>query len=266
MVELKRFEHSIYTFSTLLIIAVILFTTTLIIYFIKSFSTIKSEILNITQDNSFILSKLTEFQTISLLQIIVYSIALILSLFGIIKLSRIYFNMRKKAFIDPLTGIYNKRGLEKILNQEISRAKRFKHNLSIVMLDIDYFKKYNDTNGHVAGDKLLTKFSKLLQSELRDIDNVARYGGEEFIIILPRSSHKEAEKISERIRKKIGSTKFKGGKSQPLRKVTASFGLATFSKPSQSHHSLINSADELLYQAKLAGRNVLKKRHFENHH
>src|SRR3972149_2098607 len=113
------------------------------------------------------------------------------SLFGIVYLVDIYYSAMRSSLIDELTGAYNKRALYKILDQEIKRAERFKHPLTIVMLDLDFFKVYNDKNGHVAGDLLLQKLSKILSSKIRDVDTFARYGGEEFIIIMPETPHRK---------------------------------------------------------------------------
>jgi len=262
MVELKRLQYGIQMIIILIIIILICFAIFSYLSFGYSFNFLKYLISTASSSISEIISVIDNIQIYNSIQTIFFTLALIFTLLVIIYISNIYFKMRRKAFIDPLTGLYNKRALKKILNQEISRAQRFNHPLTIVMMDLDHFKNYNDTNGHVAGDKLLQKFARLIQNQIREIDNVARYGGEEFTIILPETTHNQAVRLAERIRRKIESTKFKGGKTQPLGKVTVSMGLATFKSPHGDQKELIHQADELLYQAKLAGRNILMKKIF----
>jgi diguanylate cyclase (GGDEF)-like protein len=130
------------------------------------------------------------------------------------------------------------------------------------MLDIDYFKVYNDKNGHVAGDKLLKKLAKILKNNIRKIDFVGRYGGEEFLLILPETNHTGAVALVEKIRKLISETKFIGSENQPEKKVTISVGVATFHGEYKNKTHLIESADALLYEAKKSGRNKLVNKHF----
>lgn len=196
---------------------------------------------------------------IALMEIIILSIAVIFSCLTIIHLTTLYFNARRNALIDSLTQVYNRRALNKMLDNEIKRAERFKHPLTIIMLDIDYFKIYNDNNGHVAGDRLLQRLTKIILGKIREVDTLARYGGEEFTIILPETSHNGAVKVAERIRKAVEDAKFKGGQNQPKGNLTISLGLVTFHGEYKSKKHMINSADELLYQAKEEGRNQLRK-------
>jgi diguanylate cyclase (GGDEF)-like protein len=170
---------------------------------------------------------------------------------------------RKDLKIDELTGIYNRRAIYKILDQEIKRAERFKHPLSVMMMDVDFFKVYNDNNGHVAGDVLLQKLSKIVTGKIRDVDTLGRYGGEEFLVILPETSHENAAKIGERIRKGIEAARFKGEENQPKGQVTVSIGLVTFHGEYGHRTHLIDSADALLYKAKESGRNQLIKAYFK---
>jgi len=175
----------------------------------------------------------------------------------------IYFTAAMVSLVDELTGIYNRRALYKILDQEIKRAERFKHPLTIIMVDIDFFKNYNDINGHIAGDYLLQRISKIMGRKIRDVDTLGRYGGEEFLIILPETSHEGAAKVGERIRKTVEEAKFKGQESQPKGKITISLGLVTFHGEYKSRAHLIHSADELLYRAKELGRNQLIKAYYK---
>lgn len=197
------------------------------------------------------------------IEIIILAGGVVASLFAVSYLVNLYFNATRKSLVDELTGIYNRRALYKILDQEIKRAERFKHPLSVLMMDIDFFKVYNDTNGHLAGDLLLQRISKIMGTKIRDVDTLARYGGEEFIVVLPETPHDSAAKIAERIRKTVESTHFKGQEKQPKGKITISMGLVTFHGDYKSRHHLIDSADALLYQAKEAGRNRLIKAYFK---
>ncbi|PIN77926.1 hypothetical protein COV15_00935 [Candidatus Woesearchaeota archaeon CG10_big_fil_rev_8_21_14_0_10_34_12] len=199
---------------------------------------------------------------IALLEAVILTIALIFTCLALIHVLTLYFNAKKSSLIDSLTQIYNRRALNRILDNEIKRAERFKHPITIIMLDIDHFKIYNDKNGHVAGDRLLQKVSKIMLSKIRDVDTITRYGGEEFTIILPETSHKEAVRVAERIRKAVSDAKFKGEEKQPKGDVTISLGLVTFHGEYKRKKQMIHFADELLYKAKEEGRNQLKKAEF----
>ena len=124
------------------------------------------------------------------------------------------------------------------------------------MIDIDYFKKYNDINGHVAGDKLLRRFAKILKDNLRPYDIYGRFGGEEFIVVFPRTSANEAFHVCERIRKAMEETRFYGQEKMPFGKVTISIGISdVHGKRRIARDTLVNGADALLYKAKESGRN-----------
>jgi diguanylate cyclase (GGDEF)-like protein len=207
---------------------------------------------------------LTRIYWIVVTEIAILLAGIITSLFAVFYLLDIYFAAMRSSWIDELTGIYNRRASYKILDQEIKRAERFKHPLSIVMMDIDFFKVYNDNNGHVAGDVLLQKISKIIASKIRDVDTLGRYGGEEFLLVLPETPHDSAAAVCERIRKGIESAHFKGEENQPKKQVTVSLGLVTFHGEYGARTHLINSADELLYKAKEKGRNQLIKAYYKN--
>ena len=123
------------------------------------------------------------------------------------------------------------------------------------MIDVDDFKLYNDHNGHQAGDRALEITAQCLRAALRKVDVASRYGGEEFSILLPQTSLEEAGVIADRIRRKIMTTNFANGKSQPLGRVTVSIGLSTFSPSLESAEAIVRAADRALYHAKNHGKN-----------
>jgi len=150
---------------------------------------------------------------------------------------------------DPLTGLTNRRYLEKRLDEEIDRSKRHRFPMSLMMLDVDEFKSYNDSFGHPAGDAALKIVAGILNDAVRGEDVAARYGGEEFSILLPQTTSVEAAAIAERIRRQIEKTEF------PKRRVTVSIGIASSANETGSPEELINAADSALYEAKNQGRN-----------
>ena len=160
------------------------------------------------------------------------------------------------ANLDGLTGVYNHRYFQNILDQEISRALRHPSHISILLIDIDHFKKFNDTYGHQTGDFVLKEFARLLQENIRKYDTLARYGGEEFVIILPETAAEDAFAVAEKLRAIIFSAAL--ADNRETYHVTASFGLAC-SKPSVEDNftksAFISRADEALYEAKEKGRN-----------
>jgi len=161
------------------------------------------------------------------------------------------------ANVDGLTGVFNHRYFQNILDQEISRAERNDNCLSIVFSDIDHFKKFNDNYGHQAGDFVLREFCGVLKNHLRKYDVLARYGGEEFVIILPETEESEALTVAEKLRQAIEKSSFDDGGEQYA--VTASFGVAG-SRPAIEDNfdknQLISKADSALYAAKESGRNT----------
>lgn len=155
---------------------------------------------------------------------------------------------------DYLTGLYNRRFLEDALEREFHRSRRKGSNLSVLMMDIDHFKKINDTYGHQQGDVVIAKVASIFHSRLRDYDVAARFGGEEFVAVIPEARLAEAVAIAERIRTAIEETTFAGELVDTL--VTASIGLASFPMAGISTpERLIGEADKALYKAKLKGRN-----------
>lgn len=158
--------------------------------------------------------------------------------------------VRRIMNTDHLTGIINRRAFEKILKREISLALRHKLPLSFVMIDIDYFKKINDTYGHEAGDHVLKTFAKKLKKLIRQEDILGRFGGEEFALLLPYTNIENAFQAVERIRQRIERVKIKGIKGN----ITASFGITEI-LPTDDDKSLVKRADDALYEAKAKGRN-----------
>lgn len=159
----------------------------------------------------------------------------------------------QKANVDGLTDIYNHRYFQERLNAEIDRASRYDRTLSLIMLDLDDFKAFNDTWGHQEGDKLLVWFAQQCSRCVRSIDVLARYGGEEFVVILPEAGSREALKVAQRIREVTERDSLAAfGKN---RGVTVSAGIATFPQHGKTRHSLVLNADAALYYAKQHGKN-----------
>ena len=154
-----------------------------------------------------------------------------------------------------LTGLYNRRHFMSILQNELERSKRTKNPISVALFDIDDFKHYNDTLGHVKGDKLLQELGMLLMKQVRTIDTVGRYGGEEFIVVLPETKSNEAKVVAERIRKAIETHHFESEENQPSGRVTISLGLVTCMNGTLTEEEMIKSADKNMYKAKAAGKN-----------
>ena len=162
-----------------------------------------------------------------------------------------------QAVTDGLTGLYNRRHMQSVLLDERRRAQRYGHPLSVIMLDVDGFKNYNDTYGHVQGDVLLKMLAATLQESVRNVDVLGRYGGEEFIIVLPVTPSNEAYLTAERIRQAVARTVFPGFAADPELVVfkTISLGVATFPDVTDDSQMLVTLADNALYRAKRGGRN-----------
>ena len=160
------------------------------------------------------------------------------------------------AIVDELTGMYNYRFFRDKLNTEIQRAIRYKHKLSILMIDIDFFKKINDNHGHEAGNLILQQLAGLLRRCVREVDILSRYGGEEFVVILPQTGVGEAKMVGERIRDEVERTVFECGPEAPEVRLTVSVGVESFSEAYVKNTDLfLKQADQHLYAAKEAGRN-----------
>jgi diguanylate cyclase (GGDEF)-like protein len=159
------------------------------------------------------------------------------------------------SITDPLTGLLNRRYLEERLTEELNRSTRYNYSMSCLMIDIDDFKKYNDLNGHQAGDAALKITAHCLKATLRSADIACRYGGEEFCILLPQTSLSEAGVIAERMRQRVAETDYPYGKSQPLGVVSISVGISTFVRHIDTAEKVISAADRALYKAKSKGKN-----------
>ena len=161
--------------------------------------------------------------------------------------------LERLANLDSLTGLYNRRAISGKLRDLINRANRYKEDFSLVMLDIDHFKKVNDRYGHLTGDEVLEKIATLIRRNIRDTDIVGRYGGEEFIIILPHTNLSSAWGVAERLRSIIEKAEMKDTTGNAF-VVTVSQGLSCWER-GEDADSLISCADEALYKAKEKGRN-----------
>ena len=160
------------------------------------------------------------------------------------------------ANTDPLTGCVNRRAMLDRLERELARGRRYRHKLSILMIDFDWFKKINDTRGHLVGDTVLRKLGDILRQEARSADIVARYGGEEFTVILPDTDLDGGTIFAERLRERVEKFDF-SEVGDPLF-TTISIGVATFSEDEEiSAEAMIERADSALYRAKQAGRNMV---------
>jgi diguanylate cyclase (GGDEF)-like protein len=164
--------------------------------------------------------------------------------------ARLFTQMQQLALTDGLTGCVNRRSFEMQLERDLRLATRMRQPVSLIMLDIDHFKRVNDTYGHDAGDAALRFLADVLRDELRGVDTAARYGGEEFAVILPQAGLDGALIVAERLRSRLEMTEVPG-----IGHITASFGLATFPLHANSRDQLVGAADRALYESKHAGRN-----------
>jgi diguanylate cyclase (GGDEF)-like protein len=163
--------------------------------------------------------------------------------------------LKEQANHDGLTGLLNKRRFMAMMGDQIFAAGRRAQPLAVFMFDIDYFKHYNDSNGHQAGDEVLRELADVLRANLRPQDLAGRYGGEEFIVAMPLTDAAQAQQAAERIREAIASYPFERRETQPAGMLTISGGVAVFPVDGQDGTGLIRNADQALYQAKAAGRN-----------
>lgn len=163
--------------------------------------------------------------------------------------------LERLSITDPLTELYNRRYLERRMEEEINRSLRTGQNLTVMLIDLDYFKTYNDVCGHIAGDKALKKAANVLNESVREMDVVTRYGGEEFCVLLPGTSKRESIFVAERIRRDIENEFFPGEEHLPFGRLTTSIGVSSFPEDGSTSISIINAADIALYDAKKAGRN-----------
>jgi len=168
--------------------------------------------------------------------------------------------LKLAGLTDSLTGVHNRRYFEHRALIEIAQARRYRHELACMFLDIDHFKVVNDTHGHASGDLALCAVGQCVKAQLRAGDTIARWGGEEFVVMLPQTAVLHAREIAERIRASVARRPFNGASGQPM-SITVSVGLAMLPAhsavrdPAEQAAALIARADEALYEAKRAGRN-----------
>lgn len=181
----------------------------------------------------------------------------ILSLVSENLLTREYANegLLRFAFTDYLTGLRTRGYFEQQLELEFKRAERRRQKFALLMIDIDHFKRLNDTFGHHVGDQILRDIGSILMKDMREVDTVARYGGEEFVIILPETTESGAMYVAQRLRRAVDQAKFFAGSPQDVQHLTISIGLAVYDTDAQFKRDLIEFADAALYAAKNGGRN-----------
>jgi diguanylate cyclase (GGDEF)-like protein len=164
--------------------------------------------------------------------------------------ARLFAQTQQQALTDGLTGCFNRRFFEMQLERDMHLATRMRQPVSLILLDVDHFKRVNDTHGHDAGDVALRQLADSLRQELRGVDTATRYGGEEFAVILPQAGVEGAVAVAERLRARIERTEVPG-----VGFITASFGVATYPLHATSRDMLVSTADRALYNAKNTGRN-----------
>jgi diguanylate cyclase (GGDEF)-like protein len=199
-------------------------------------------------DNSISNRPITD-KTVTVLSIIAHTVGMA------INNSKLYLKTLDVAIRDPLTGLHNRRYFNERLLDEVERASRYAEHLSLVICDIDHFKKINDSYGHPAGDTVLCGVADTLRNNIRKNDIVSRYGGEEFAMLLLNTEKAQAAAIAEKIRRAFeeGSFSLNGGDIR----LTLSFGLSSFGVDSSTFEGLISCADQALYSAKARGRNMV---------
>lgn len=161
---------------------------------------------------------------------------------------------RRASMTDDMTGIWNYRYFRLRIDEEIQRARRFQHPLSLLLLDLDHFKEANDRYGHQHGDSILREVARRVDASIRDVDTFARYGGEEFVLILPETDAAGAMVVAEKLRAEIGARPFTGGPGARVGIVTVSIGVSCHPMNGDTAVSLIRAADVALYRAKASGR------------
>lgn len=159
--------------------------------------------------------------------------------------------LRQKAILDELTGLFNRRFFDKRLGEELARADRYRRPVTLILLDVDEFKTYNDTYGHAAGDVLLSRIGAVIRANTRSVDQACRYGGEEFAVIAPETDQDQALVVARRLREAVGGLQAVTGVQ---RRMTVSAGVAAYPDHARDASGLLEAADRALYRAKAAGR------------
>jgi len=160
---------------------------------------------------------------------------------------------------DALTGLYNHKSFQERLKEEVFLSEKVQKPVSMIFFDIDYFKHYNDLNGHQKGDEVLKTIGEIVKANIRDDDFAARYGGEEFAIILPETNEEEAIKIANKIREAVEKESFYGEENQPNKVLTISAGVSVFPDRAKDEVQLLKSADDALYRAKFFNKNRVER-------
>ncbi len=173
----------------------------------------------------------------------------------IIENARLFTATQKLSITDELTQLYNFRRFREKARDELNRAKRYDYNLSLLMCDIDYFKAYNDINGHEIGNEALKKLADILRTSVREVDFVARYGGEEFVVLLIETNRQNAVLMAERLRELVEREKFPNEEKQPEGNFTITVGVAEFPSDGTDIQQIISKADKALYEGKKLGKN-----------
>jgi len=169
--------------------------------------------------------------------------------------ARVHSAMRRMATVDGLTNVYNHRFFAEQVAREFKRSNRYAGSLTLLMIDIDFFKNYNDTYGHLQGDRVLAMVAGVIKNNVREVDIACRYGGEEFAVILPETDVEQGRVVAEKIRRAVEETPVRQGLRQTGTKVTISIGVAAVNSETQAPSELVNHADMALYRAKKLGRN-----------
>lgn len=178
--------------------------------------------------------------------------------------SLFYMKTKELSVKDELTGVYNRRYFQQELHMEFKRALRFHRPLSLLMIDVDYFKNFNDRYGHLQGDKILNRLAQLILKNVREVDCVARFGGEEFIVLLADTAFAEALGVAEKLRRLVRHDAKSFMQDQQLEEfLTVSIGVSTYPDLVDNEEALINTADIALYEAKERGRDNVVGYHLE---
>lgn len=183
----------------------------------------------------------------------------LLNMFGLqaseaMKIVKLVNSLQKQAMYDCLTNIYNKNALNTAFEKNLSISKRYSTTMSIIFIDIDNFKNFNDTHGHLLGDKLLCDFVQVLKRGCRKSDSIGRFGGEEFVILAPHTDKKRGLIFANKLRKAVEKSNFTG-KGNSENSITFSAGVSTFPEDGDTIFNLLKKADNAMYQSKIAGRN-----------
>ncbi|MCX8007451.1 MAG: sensor domain-containing diguanylate cyclase, partial [Coriobacteriia bacterium] len=172
--------------------------------------------------------------------------------------AQLYKLTKRLANTDELTGLYNYRYLQQRLDEEITRARRYKKTLSFLMIDVDDFKRVNDTHGHLVGDSVLRELGEIMKATVREVDVVVRYGGEEFSVLLPETDAAGAFIVAEKIRENVAMHRFRDEDGEATIRVTVSVGVANMPVHADDKESLLRAADDAVYYAKESGKDRVR--------